>query len=223
MHTEAPSSGFISEILKDEMIHKEKMKNKKNKSLLEKETQFLETSLENEKNHENDINKNQLLEIEQKENYENKNSELSFMNEEDKLYKILNIPPQYYIFKNVPDILIPKFDNVKTLYFGAKLINTQQMKSNMVSQPIKVHKLFIALLIEPPVYEDILKAHKASVAESSFAFNLEEECYYRWHNNIPLDKEYFNYVSLCENFGISLHMNYNPQKLIVALENVKEY
>jgi hypothetical protein len=220
--TDQPTKGFISEILKDEEMFKEKKKNNK-KKFTEETSEFIgqeANEVVNDTLHEKTLE--DLFNPNDETSKKDLNQSGAPIETNDPLHSILDAPPYYYIFNNIPDILKPKIDFVDKIYFGAKMLNTKHMKSNMVAQPIKVHKLFIALLIKPPHYEDILKAHKASVSESSFAFNLDEECYYRWFNNLPQKREYFEYTSKCDQFGISLHMNYCPQKLIMALENVKD-
>lgn len=220
--TDQPTKGFISEILKDEEMFKEKRKAAKKKFSEETlpETEFKQNDEDTHTSQEKTLE--DIFSSHDEVAFQSSNKDASPIDVNDPLKAILDAPPYYYVFSNVPEILKPKLDHVDKIYFGAKMLNTKHMKSNMVAQPIKVHRLFIALLIKPPHYEDILKAHKASVSESSFAFNLDEECYYRWFNSLPQKREYHDYTSKCDNFGISLHMNYCPQKLIMALENVKD-
>jgi hypothetical protein len=211
-----PSPAFISEILKDELDYKERKKDEQ-----EKKRQAVHRKKEIEIAEE-EVKVAGIInsELESKPTME---GQWFMTNYDDPLSEILNSPPYYYLIQNIPEILVPKFKHVKKIYFGAKMIKTQHMQSNMVALPIIIHKLFIGLLIEPPQYEDIVASHKASVSESSFAFNLEEECYYRWFNNLPSLKAYHDYMAIINQVGISLHFNYSPQKLIMALENVKEF
>jgi len=215
--TEDMPKGFISDILKDEAEYV-----KKTKASKKVHEQVVESEI---KENPADLTLGELLgdtlDIANPEENANASSSPTTQGE-DEISMILDTPPHYYIIKNIPEGLLPKFDNVDKVYFGVKLLQTNNMKPNMVSQPVKVHKLFLALLIKPPIYEDILKSHKASVTDSSFAFNLEEECYYRWFNNLPTSSNYYEFCTLCDRFGISMHMHYNPQKLLMALENVKE-
>lgn len=211
-----PSPAFISEILQDELEYKDKKKGEQEIKRMASQRKKENEIIEGEVKIVGIINP----EPETKASLE---GQWFIPNLDDPLAEILNAPPYYYLIQNVPELLIPKFNNVKKIYFGAKMIKTQHMKSNMVAQPIIIHKMFIGLLIDPPKYDDIVASHKASVSESSFAFNLEEECYYRWFNNLPSLKAYHDYMNVIDQVGISLHFNYSPQKLIMALENVKEY
>lgn len=212
---EKPTKAFLSEIIQEEAEYQSKKKKKK-EALEAIELNEVPIDLEDEL--EVALNKpsKEATKTSLKGQY------FSHDYTDDPLYQILDAPPHYYLIKNIPDLLVPKFEGVKKIYFGAKMIRTQHMRSNMVAQPIVVHKLFLALLIEPPVYEDILASHKASVSESSFAFNLEEECYYRWFNNLPQLKSYYDLMNFCDQTGVHVLFNYNPQKLVMALENVKE-
>lgn len=213
-------AGFISDILRDEEEYLKKTKQSKKAKLEE-----VKATSEQECDTSNltlDEFLNEKLNNDASKEKPNSGAQ-PIASPKDEIFAILNTPPHYYVIQNIPEMLIPKFDNVDKIYFGSKLLQTNHMKPNMVSQPVKIHKMFIALLIKPPIYEDILKSHKASVTDSSFAFNLEEECYYRWFNNIPTEGKYYEFCALCDKFGISLHMHYSPQKLLMAIENVKEY
>jgi hypothetical protein len=209
-----PSPAFISEILQDELEYKDRKKEEQEKKRL---------IVRQKKQFEEELNTVVGAHPEASESKPTTEGQWFMPKYDDPLSEILNAPPYYYLIQNVPELLVPKFNNVKKIYFGAKMIKTQHMKSNMVAQPIVIHKLFIGLLIDPPHYEDIVASHKASVSESSFAFNLEEECYYRWFNNLPSLKAYHDYMNVIDQVGISLHFNYSAQKLIMALENVKEF
>lgn len=220
-----PSPAFISEILQDELEYKDRKKAEQDAKRLasqkKKDTEALKSSFE--ESSEMQIPQAGAKMPEKAEQKETAEGKWFMPNYDDPLSEILNAPPYYYLIQNVPELLIPEFKNVKKIYFGAKMIKTQHMQSNMVATPIIVHKLFLGLLIDPPHYEDIVASHKASVSESSFAFNLEEECYYRWFNNLPNLKSYHDFMSIVDQVGISVHFNYSPQKLIMALENVKEF
>jgi len=137
---------------------------------------------------------------------------------DDELFNILNAPPHYYVFNSIPQILVPNFPNVKKMYFGVKMIDTARTMPNGTMQPIKIHKMFMALLIDPPKYEDVVKSHEATAHESSFGYNLTQECYYRWNLLIQNNPAYREYLLKCEGFGIKFIMNYSDFHIVNSLE-----
>jgi hypothetical protein len=195
-----PPKGFLSDILADEEKFLEEKRNK-----LKPKTKVETTEIESPKIAEPEIEQTiSSLDLNQ--------------GERDELFDILNSPPYYYVFSDIPKILIPPFENVKKVYFGSKMIDTARTMPNGTSQPIKIHKMFIALLIDPPKYEDILKSNQSTAHENSFGFNLAQECYYRWNLNIQNSEEYRNYLIKCESFGIKFVMNYSDFNIVNLLE-----
>lgn len=200
-----PPKGFLSDILADDARFKEE----KSKSSKPK-PKTLET-----------FDQLPQANISQEINVDSKTpSALNLSSPEvDELFSILNTPPHYYLFSDVPEVLIPPFPNVKRMYLGVKMIDTARTMPNGTMQPIKIHKMFMALLIDPPKYEDVVKSHEATAHESSFGYNLVQECFYRWSLSIQNHQGFREYMTKCEKFGIKFVMNYSEFLIVNHLEN----